>query len=130
MNQKGPFNRGSEAKPRRERTPPRGQRAKIARRKLPRKALAASRLAEAARETGQLQMRDHAPSGASTGVVFGVSGPSGGISGNPALQIAYRIRKAFRPFTIAPAIVTGPDGKVLRTITYGPNGERTVTPAS
>jgi hypothetical protein len=127
MNKLGPNNRGSEAKPRRERTPPRGRDAVIARRQTPRKALKAQRMHEEARTTGALQMRDLAPSGTATGVIFGVTGPSGGISSNPGDQIAYRVRQAFKPLNIAPAVVTGPDGTILRTITYGPNGERRVS---
>jgi hypothetical protein len=73
---------------------------------------------------------DRSPSGGVSGVVFGVIGPSGGISGDPAHAIAYRIRQAFKPRVIAPVTITGPDGRVVRTVTFGPNGERLVTPSS
>ena len=127
MNKKGPHNLGSEAKPRRGGTAPRGRDAIMARRKLPSKALRSQKMREEARTSGALRMRDHAPSGSTSGVVIGVTGPSGGISSNPVDQLAYRVRQAFKPLVIAPAVVTGPDGRVLRTITYGPNGERRVT---
>ena len=72
---------------------------------------------------------DRSPSGVRSGVVIASHGPQGGISKDPAMVISQLLRRAYRPRVIAPVVVTGPDGTVLRTITFGPNGERIVTEA-
>lgn len=44
--------------------------------------------------TGRITVGDYGKHGAKTGVVVGVTGPKGGACGNPAVAIAWQIRRA------------------------------------
>jgi hypothetical protein len=80
--------------------------------------------------TGSVMLADRVAHGVKVGVVIGAAGPQGGISVNPATRFAYYLRSALKPRQIAPVVVRAADGTILRTITFGPNGERTVTPGA
>ncbi len=127
---------GSDQKPRRRERKPRARAVKgvndrstpFRRKKAARKDFRGSQTREAFQQHGGFTTVDFSPvSGRKLGVVFGATGPQGGMSTNPVDQVAYMIRRGFKPRIIAPCIVKGPNGEILRTITYGPNGEQTVT---
>jgi hypothetical protein len=87
----------------------------------------AARMQQSSKADGVLMLSDYDQHGHKKGLVIGVSGPYGGISTDPATIVSHIIRRAFRPREIAPCVIKGPDGTLLRTITYGPNGEQIVT---
>ena len=71
---------------------------------------------EDAHSTGEIRLWDYSPSGSHSGLVVGVIGPQGGISGNPAMNVAYAIRRALRPRP-----------KQADCIVYDANGQRIAT---
>ena len=65
---------------------------------------------------GDFSYIDRAPSGKKSGVVFGVTGPQGGISSNPAASVAWRIRNALAAPPIPPCIIYDAAGKAVATM--------------
>lgn len=82
-----------------------------------RKRFAAQKNLEFSGSVGAFRTRDYAPSGSRSGLVFGVCGPKGGISGNPAIAFSYFVRRQLRPRR-PPADITvyDKDGNVLRVL--------------
>lgn len=79
--------------------------------------------------TGEVKMRDYAPSGSVSGLVIGATGPQGGISVNPLVKFGQMIRHRMQPLRIPATTVTDATGKVIATITVDPvTGKRTRTP--
>lgn len=80
-------------------------------------------LRTASASTGQLVLADRSASGRTTGVVFGVGGVQGGMSGDPAAIVAHRIRAALRPPDPArrssAVVVMDAEGRALATAAFG-----------
>ncbi len=87
------------------------------RRYVRRAAERAARIRDIARATGAFATADRSPSGRVSGVVVGVTGPKGGMAGDPATVISYRIRAALDPrVSYAPVTVTDAAGRVIATV--------------
>lgn len=65
-----------------------------ARDKIKRARYRAAKNLEALQGTGTVIAVDHSASGTKTGVLVGVTGPKGGLSSDPAVSVAWQIRRA------------------------------------
>ena len=94
-----------------------------------RKRLKSAKLSDAGAQYGELVMGDARPTGQASGVVFGVTGPKGGMAGNPAVNFAYRLRRLLKPIRVAPAEVRDGSGALIAHIVVDPvTGERSRVP--
>lgn len=91
--------RGPDAKPR-LRSDTRGPAKRAGMRRRAVKQLSAINVKDMMKTTGGFAVADRTPTGTTSGVIYGATGPQGGISVNPAHRIAWRIRKALNPRTV------------------------------
>jgi hypothetical protein len=85
----------------------------------------ATLLRESSKVTGELTVADRSASGRKTGIVFGVTGPSGGMSSDPSVSFAYWVRRKMRPIRVAPTEVRDGEGRLIARIVVDPvTGQR------
>lgn len=76
--------------------------------------------------TGAIVLRDTAPSGPTSGVVYGQTGPKGGACADPAVAFSYQLRRRLRPIRVPECIITDAAGRPIAAITVDPvTGRRT-----
>lgn len=90
-----------------------------------RRAIAGWRARTSSRVSGAFTQIDLTPRGSPSALVIGTTGPQGGISVDPGVTWAYRVRRMLKPIRVAPVFVYDAHGQVIATVTTDPvTGQR------